>query len=270
MFGALPLSRRLRPVLAGVTSGLAAGGLSQSVRADATSGTWSFSASPAAASSDAPKIVVVGSTNVDLIAYCPTLPRPGETLMGTNFTQCFGGKGANQAVLASKLGGSVTMVAKVGDDGMGAECMQNYKDCGVDTSFVFTADAGIPTGVAPITVDETGENVIIVVSGANMALTTDELAEAAEAIAEADVVVCQMEVPLEVTQKAMEMARAAGVPTVFNVAPCPVDGQLPAALYAVTDVLCVNETELQALAGVSAAGKYISSRAVTSGVLHLP
>ena len=159
-------------------------------------------------------------------------------------------------MLAAKLGGSVTMVAKVGDDGMGAECVQNYKDCGVDTSFVFTAAAGIPTGVAPITVDETGENVIIVVSGANMALTTDELGQAAGAIAGADVVVCQMEVPLEVTQKAMEMARAAGVPTVFNVAPCPVDGQLPAAIYAVTDVLCVNETELQTLAGVSAAGKY--------------
>ena len=93
--------------------------------------------------------------------------------------------------------------------------------------------------------DETGENVIIVVSGANMELTTDELEQASAAISEASCVVCQMEVPLAVTQKAMEMARAAGVKTVFNVAPCPVDGQLPAEIYAVTDVLCVNETELQ-------------------------
>jgi len=91
------------------------------------------------------------------------------------------------------------------------------------------------------------------VSGANMELTTEELGQAEEAIASADVVVCQMEVPLEVTQKAMEMARAAGVQTVFNVAPCPVDGKLPSAIYAVTDVLCVNETELQTLAGVKAA-----------------
>ena len=101
--------------------------------------------------------------------------------------------------------------------------------------------------------DETGENVIIVVSGANMELTTDELEQASAAISEASCVVCQMEVPLAVTQKAMEMARAAGVKTVFNVAPCPVDGQLPAEIYAVTDVLCVNETELQTLAGVTAA-----------------
>ena len=118
---------------------------------------------------------------------------------------------------------------------------------------MFTAAAGVPTGVAPITVDESGENVIIVVSGANMELTTEELEQASAAISEASCVVCQMEVPLAVTQKAMEMARAAGVKTVFNVAPCPVDGQLPAEIYAVTDVLCVNETELQTLAGVTAA-----------------
>jgi ribokinase len=253
------VARRLRPIAAGVASGLVAGGLSQSsARADTSSGTWSWStgasaAAASTASADAPKVVVVGSTNVDLIAYCPKLPRPGETLMGTNFVQCFGGKGANQAVMASKLGGAVTMVAKVGNDGMGEECKQNYRDCGVDTTYVYTAGPGVPTGVAPITVDETGENVIIVVSGANMELTTEELGQAEEAIASADVVVCQMEVPLEVTQKAMEMARAAGVQTVFNVAPCPVDGKLPSAIYAVTDVLCVNETELQTLAGVKAA-----------------
>ena len=137
--------------------------------------------------------------------------------------------------------------------GMGEECKQNYQDCGVDISHVHTAGPGVPTGVAPITVDESGENVIVVVSGANMELTTEELSQAAETIDSADVVVCQMEVPLEVTQKAMEMARAAGVLTVFNVAPCPVDGQLPGEVYAVTDVLCVNETELQTLAGVTAA-----------------
>jgi sugar/nucleoside kinase (ribokinase family) len=136
---------------------------------------------------------------------------------------------------------------------MGEECKQNYRDCGVDISHVHTAGPGVPTGVAPITVDESGENVIVVVSGANMELTTEELGQAADDIASADVVVCQMEVPLEVNQKAMEMARAAGVLTVFNVAPCPVDGQLPGAIYAVTDVLCVNETELQTLAGVTAA-----------------
>lgn len=136
---------------------------------------------------------------------------------------------------------------------MGEECKQNYRDCGIDITHVHTAGPGVPTGVAPITVDESGENVIVVVSGANMELTTEEVAQAADAIATADVVVCQMEVPLEVTQKAMEMARAAGVLTVFNVAPCPVDGQLPGAIYSVTDVLCVNETELQTLAGVTAA-----------------
>lgn len=297
--------RRIRPMAVGVASGVVAGAFAPNARADTgSSGTWSWPAgadSPSAgASPDAPKIVVVGSTNVDLIAYCPKLPRPGETLMGTNFVQCFGGKGANQAVMASKLGGAVTMVAKVGNDGartqevaspslsptdcpigcvlapfniasgMGEECKQNYRDCGVDTTHVYTAGPGVPTGVAPITVDETGENVIIVVSGANMELTTEEVGQAAETIASADVVVCQMEVPLGVTQKAMEMARAAGVLTVFNVAPCPVDGQLPAEVYAVTDVLCVNETELQTLAGVTAADGDLDGykKAAETCVLH--
>ena len=196
---------------------------------------------------------MVGSTNVDLVAYCPKLPRPGETLMGTGFIQCFGGKGANQAVLAAKLGGAVTMVGKVGSDGMGSECIENYQSVGIDTTYVYTSAPGVPTGVAPITVDEAGENVIIVVSGANMDLSTDELELASEAIRDAAVVVCQMEVPLAVTQRAMEMARAAGVRTIFNVAPCPPDGKLPNEVYAVTDVLCVNETELQVLAGVTAA-----------------
>ena len=110
MFGALPVlshttSRRLRPALAGVASGLVAGCLSQSsARADPTSGTWAWAAPAAkASSSEAPKIVVVGSTNIDLIAYCPKLPRPGETLMGTNFVQCFGGKGANREYSQQQL-----------------------------------------------------------------------------------------------------------------------------------------------------------------------
>ncbi len=118
------VGRRLRPIALGVASGVAAGALAQTARAD-SSGTWSWPAgahtASAGASADAPKIVVVGSTNVDLIAYCPKLPRPGETLMGTNFVQCFGGKGANQAVMAAKLGGAVTMVAKVGNDGAAAK-----------------------------------------------------------------------------------------------------------------------------------------------------
>jgi hypothetical protein len=122
------VGRRLRPIALGVASGVAAGAVAQTACAD-SSGTWSWpagaQAASAGASADAPKIVVVGSTNVDLIAYCPKLPRPGETLMGTNFVQCFGGKGANQAVMAAKLGGAVTMVAKVGNDGAAANCVHN-------------------------------------------------------------------------------------------------------------------------------------------------
>ena len=139
------------------------------------------------------------------------------------------------------------MVGKVGSDGMGSECIENYQSVGIDTAYVSTAAPGAPTGVAPITVDEAGENVIVVVAGANMELTTAELELASDAIADASTVVCQMEVPLAVTQRAMEMARAKGVRTIFNVAPCPPDGQLPDSVYAVTDVLCVNETELQVL-----------------------
>jgi hypothetical protein len=230
---------RLKPVVSGLLGGGAIGLWASSgthVTCAADSGKWSGFTTGPTPDADAPKIVVVGSTNVDLVAYCPTLPRPGETLMGTNFIQCFGGKGANQAVLAARLGAAVTMVTKVGPDGMGQECRANYAENGVDTTYVFTAEEGVPTGVAPITVDESGENVIVVVSGANMKLTVAELETARATIAAAQVVVCQMEVPLEVNQAAMAAAREAGVPTILNVAPCPVDGQLPSTIYALTDV----------------------------------
>jgi hypothetical protein len=144
---------RLRPVLTGVTTGAVAGGFAfGACRADGATGRWGglTTGGAAAAPEGAPKIVVVGSTNVDLVAYCPKLPRPGETLMGTNFIQCFGGKGANQAVLAAKLGGSVTMVAKVGADGMGAECIENYKSVGVDTNYVFTVSPSLRRWAGPV------------------------------------------------------------------------------------------------------------------------
>lgn len=219
-------------------------------------GGWSFNDGdvPAAKkpAGSGPKIVVSGSTNVDLFAYTPVMPKPGETVKGTNFMQCFGGKGSNQAIIAARLGAQVSFIGKVGDDEHGAQSKKNYEDSGIDTTYLYTA-TGVPTGVAPIIVDSAGENVIIIVAGANNELTVDEVSAAKATIAEASVLICQNEIPIEATQRSLELARAAGVTTIFNVAPCPTDGYLPAALYAATDVLCVNETELQVLAGVKAA-----------------
>jgi ribokinase len=195
----------------------------------------------------APKVCVVGSANVDLVTYAPRLPALGETRPGTRFEQHFGGKGANQAVMAAKLGAAVTMVARVGDDLFGRDYLDNFRRLGLDTSRVLvTADAS--TGVAPIWVDESsGNNQILVVLGANERLSPDDVAAAAEAIRACSVLVCQWECPLETTVAALRLARAAGRTTVFN--PAPARGTLPDDVYELCDVVCPNESEIEALTG---------------------
>ena len=138
------------------------------------------------------RVVVVGAANIDLISYVPRLPRVGETLHGTSFHMGYGGKGANQAVMAAKLGAEVTMVCKLGRDVFGEGTLENFRELGVDTMHVtFTDDAF--SGVAPIAVDPEGRNSIIIVTGANDLLSTDDLERARSAIAAADVIVCQLE-----------------------------------------------------------------------------
>ena len=193
-------------------------------------------------------VLVVGSANVDLVAYTPRFPVAGETLMGNSFEQLPGGKGANQAVSAAKLGSTTRFIAQIGEDSMGDGSLSGYEAVGIDTQHIFrTSEAA--TGVAVITVDaSSGNNQIIVCAGANGLLSPAHLDEAAEAFAQSRVLLTQLEVPVETTIAALRKGREAGCLTVCNTAPAP-DGGLPDELLALTDVLCPNESEAALLTG---------------------
>ena len=193
----------------------------------------------------APHIVVVGSTMVDLIAYASPLPGPGETVEGHDFRLGFGGKGANQAVMAARLGAEVTFVNRVGEDLFGRLTRENLSDRGIDTSRVGVAE-GASTGVAPIWVEADGTNRIIVVPGANAAVTADAVRDELSGIDAADCVVCQLEIPIEGVAEALRIGREWGATTILNPAPFTV---LPASLLGLVDWLVPNEFEFAAMAG---------------------
>lgn len=194
-----------------------------------------------------PKICVVGASNIDLVSYAPRLPKIGETLPGSRFQMGFGGKGANQAVMAALLGASVTMVTKVGNDIFGKDYLNHYQQLQFDTRYVFMTEEAA-TGVAPIWVDEgSGNNAIIVVTGANDLLSAADVEVAREAIVGAQVVLCQWECSLEASLAALRIAKAAGVMTIFN--PAPARAALPAEAYQLSDIFCPNETETELLTG---------------------
>jgi len=197
-------------------------------------------------------VCVVGAANLDLVSYVPRLPRVGETLHGSRFQLGHGGKGANQAVMAAKLGATVTMVCKLGRDVFGERTLENFRAVGVDTAHVGFTDEAF-TGVAPIAVDAEGRNAIIIVTGANDLLSADDLERARPAIARAGVLVCQLELPVETSLAALAIAREEGVRTIFN--PAPAREELPAELYALSDVICPNEPETQLLTGLPAGEK---------------
>ncbi len=196
-----------------------------------------------------PVICVVGSSNIDLTFRAARLPKPGETLPGHGFQLGFGGKGANQAVMAARLGAQVRMVSRVGRDVFGEQTLAHFRAEGIDTAHV-RADAERPTGVASIVVDDEARNCILVVAGANGALAPDDVRAAAEAVRTADVLLCQLEVPVETTAEALRLARAAGVRTVLNPAPAL---PLPDEVLALADLCVPNETEVEALTGLPAA-----------------
>lgn len=194
------------------------------------------------------ELVVVGSCMVDLVTRAQRLPRLGETLTGDSFAQGFGGKGANQAVAARRLGTPVTMIARVGDDAFGEQTLANFERQGVDARFVRRVP-GTVSGVAPIFVDAEGRNFVLIVPGANAALLPDDLAPATDALGAARAVICQLEIGQATVQRAFEVARGAGVMTVLNPAPA---APLPDHLLELTDLLIPNETELEALTGRAA------------------
>jgi ribokinase len=194
-----------------------------------------------------PRICVVGSANVDLTFRTPRLPRPGETLAGRHFHLGFGGKGANQAVMAARLGGQVAMIARVGRDVFGEQMTANLQREGIDTTHVLV-DETRPSGSAAIVVDDNAQNCITVIAGANDALTPADVRAAADPIRTADVLVCQLEVPLNTCVEAFRIARAAGVRTILNPAPAQ---RLPPELLQLTDLCVPNETEVETITGQS-------------------
>ncbi len=214
-------------------------------------------------------VCVVGAANLDLISYVPRLPQVGETLHGTRFQMGYGGKGANQAVMAAKLGAAVTMVCKLGRDVFGEGTLENFRSHGVDTTHVTFTDEAF-SGVAPIAVDPEGRNAIIIVTGANDLLSVADLEHARGAIATAGVVVTQLEIPVELTVAALRIAREESVRTICN--PAPAREQLPEELYRLSDVICPNEPETELLTGMPAgeeAARELLARGAGAVVLTL-
>ncbi len=190
-----------------------------------------------------PRIVVVGSLNVDHTLRVPHIPAPGETLSASGMLTCFGGKGANQAVAAVRAGGAVSMIGCVGEDDFGARYIEEMEREGIDTTGVLRS--AMPTGSAFIAVDDLGENSIIVNAGANHAITMEHLERHADMIRSADALLLQLECPLAVVQRAAEIARAAGVRVILN--PSPLSAEYLAAQFTV-DTLIVNEGEAEQIA----------------------
>ncbi len=196
--------------------------------------------------SSAANVIVIGSINMDLVLRCERMPRPGETLAGHDMFTAPGGKGANQAVAAARLGARCRMVGRVGDDGFADELLAGLERAGVVTDAVHpTADCS--SGIAVIHVDAAGENAITLVAGANGQLSPDDITQAQSLIAQADVMLLQLEVPLPTVCAAMRLARRHGVMSILDPAPAPATG-LPDELFAV-DLITPNQTEAQLLTG---------------------
>jgi len=194
-----------------------------------------------------PRIVVVGSVNTDMVVRGDRIPAPGETVSGGTFLRADGGKGANQAVAAARLGARVTLVACVGNDELGRAAIEGLRAEGVDVDLV-TRDPDRATGVALIMVDGGGENAISVAPGANSALSVDAVERARDVIASADVVLAQLEVPMEAVLRAVQIAADAGVCVVLNPAPAR---PLPEEVYRRITLLTPNRGEAALLAGVT-------------------
>ena len=188
-------------------------------------------------------IVVVGSLNADLVTRLQRFPAPGETLTALDFQKFSGGKGANQAYAAGRLGGAVHMVGRVGNDGYGEWLVEQLRDGGVDTDHV-SRDNNAATGMAFINLDASGQNQIVIVGGANAAVSPDDLSASADLFADAGYVLLQLETPMPAVVAAARMAKASGAEVILDPAPA---AELPDELLQLVDWLTPNETELATL-----------------------
>ena len=190
-------------------------------------------------------ILVIGSSNTDMTVKTRELPRPGETVLGGVFTMGAGGKGANQAVAAQRLGGNVKFICKVGRDIFGDNSIAQYRKEGLDVSGILRSDQ--PSGVALISVDQHAENCIVVASGANGDLTEADIASCEKDLRECSILLLQLETPIPSVLKAAKTAHEAGATVVLNPAPaCP----LPEELFQYIDLFIPNETELSSFSGI--------------------
>lgn len=192
------------------------------------------------------RIVVVGSSNTDMIIKLDHIPRPGETILGGEFVTAPGGKGANQAVAAARAGGRVSFIARVGRDMFGDQAVEGFRADEIDVEHV-SRDKSAPSGVALIFVAKDGENSIAVASGANNRLTPRDVKKARDVIASASVLVLQLETPMETVHAAAELAAGAGVRVILNPAPAQA---LPDELLRLVSILTPNESEAELLTGI--------------------
>lgn len=192
------------------------------------------------------KIVIVGSCNTDMVIKADRLPVPGETVLGGTFLMNPGGKGANQAVAVARLGGHVTLISKTGNDIFGRQSVELYNSEGINTDYIFS-DPNNPSGVALITVDSYGENCIVVASGANASLLPKDIEKAKDVITSADILLMQLEVPLETVEYAAKLAADNGVKVILNPAPAQ---SLPLSLMEKLYMVTPNKIEAELLSGI--------------------
>lgn len=191
-------------------------------------------------------ICVIGSLNMDLVVNVDTMPKPGQTIIGSNFKEVPGGKGVNQAVAMARLNGNVSMIGKVGEDGFGQTLINSLKNDKVDTTYIQTSKGA--TGVALITVDKNAQNSIVVSPGANFEVKEDDIDNNIEAIKNSDIVVLQLETPLNTIKYALNKAKELNKYTILNPAPAV---KLDDEIIKNVDLLTPNETELEIISGVS-------------------
>lgn len=219
------------------------------------------------------KIIVVGSSNTDMIVKVPRIPAPGETILGGKFVKAAGGKGANQAVSAARSGGNVTFVANTGNDNFGKEAIDGFKQEGINTDYIFV-DKKTPSGVALIFVGEDGENSIAVASGANGTLTPSQIGKINKVISDGDILLTQLETPLETIEEAIKIANENGVTVILNPAPAqPLSDDLLKRI----DILTPNQPEAELLTGIKIedaesaqkAASHLQSKGVKTVILTL-
>jgi ribokinase len=193
------------------------------------------------------RILVIGSSNTDMVVKTKRFPNPGETILGGNFFMFPGGKGANQAVAAARMGGDIVFICKIGNDIFGEQAIEGFKKEGINTNYIFR-DPNETSGVALITVNEDGENEIVVAQGANNTLSAENILHAVKAIESCTILLLQLEIPVTTVMAAAEKASVLGKRVILNPAPAT---NLPKELFSYLWLITPNETEAEILTGIT-------------------